>query len=290
MRVIVRLLLRLAILAGAAVVIVLLAGWSGDAGADTTLPDLDGAGAPPAPQAPLPPPPADVPDPPLPSAPLPPTVTAPSPPSIPVAPDLSPVPTLLVPPGLTVGVPLPPAPSPPPDAPGVGLETITNALDQLPGAPSFTPPEATELPALPELPVPSLPSGPPEPSEPPEPSGAPGPIEVGVLSDARPSTANTSALAPTDPMPEPLNASDTGRADGGALFAAFVRDSAPARAPPMGTSQHSCPGGGGSSSGRAAPVGLVPPGADDATRRASLPFGSRAYASTSECHPLLRPD
>ena len=285
MRVIVRLLLRVAILAAAAVAIVVVAGWAGDARADPTLPELNGAGtppaAPPAPQAPAPP---DVPTPPtVPSVPSPPPITAPSLPATPAAPDLSPVSTLLVPPGLPVGPPLP-APPPPPDAPYVGLETITDALGELPGAPSFTPPEAAELPALPELPVPTLPSNRPEPL------GAQGPIEVGVVSDARPAPARSTALTETAPMPAPLTGSDTGRVELGALVAGFVRDRAPARAPPMAVSMHSCPGGGGSSSGRAAPVGLVPPGAEDATRRASSPFGSRAYASSSECHPVLRPD
>jgi hypothetical protein len=287
MRVIVRLLLRLAILAGAVVAVVLVAGSAGDAGADTTIPDLSEAETPPAP-APTPQlaaPPSVPASPVLPPAPQPPSVTAPSVPTLPTAPDLLPGSSVPALPGLPVDVPPLPAPTPPPDAPGVGLETITDALgEELPGVPSFAPPETAELPALPELPVPPLPS------DLPEPVGAPGPVEVGVVSDARPAAANTSALAPTEPMPEPLNAHDTGRAEGGVLFAGLVRDSAPARAPPMAASVHSCPGGGGSSSGRASPVGLVPPGADDATRRASLSFGSRAYASSSECHPLLRPD
>jgi hypothetical protein len=290
MRVIVRLLLRLVISAGAAVVIVLVAGWAADARADTTLPDLAGAGAPPAnPSAPPAPAPPDVPAPPtVPPAPQPPTVTAPSPPALPGAPDLSPESILPASPGLPADVPPPPAPSPPPDAPGVGLETITDALGELPGVPSFTPPDAAELPALPELPVPTLPSEAPEPPAPSQPAS--GPIEPGVVSDARTAAANTTALGPTESTPEPLHASDTGRAEGDSLFAEFVRSSAPARAPPVSTSRHSCPGGGGPSSGRATPVGLVPPGADDATRRASLLFGSRAYASSNECDPLLRPD
>jgi hypothetical protein len=285
MRVIVRLLLRVAILAAAAVVIVLVAGWASEVRAAPTIPDLD-AGAPPvtppAPQAPAPP---DVPAAPtVPSVTSPPPVTPPSLPAIPAAPDLSPA-SLVVPPGLPADVPPLPAPPPPPEAPGVVIETITNALgEELPGVPSFTPSEAAELPALPELPVPTLPS------EPPEPSDAPAPIEVGLVPDARPATLSTNALAPTAPMHSPLTASDTSGVDLGALFGGFVRGSAPARAPPMAESLHSCPGGGGSSSGRTSPVGLVPPGSDDATRRASLHFGSRAYASSSECHPLLRPD
>jgi hypothetical protein len=74
------------------------------------------------------------------------------------------------------------------------------------------------------------------------------------------------------------------------LSVVFDSSGPPPRAPPVQAPLDACPGAGASNSGRADPVVLAPPGADEATRRASLLSEARACASTFVLDPLLRPD
>jgi len=190
---------------------------------------------------------------------------------------------------LEVPAPAPPVLAPAPDVPGApaapdipGIDPggVTGTVGPLPAVPEVSPPDAT-LPELPQLP------GLPDPA---------GPLD-GLLDlsaappTAAPSPVNPPDLAPSVTVPDPAP-SRVAVFETGGLFAGIDVGFPPARAPPpdAGGSPHPCPGGGSTHPTRADPAALLPPGADDASRRAGPLAEARAYASAVLRDPLLRPD
>jgi hypothetical protein len=179
----------------------------------------------------------------------------------------------------TVVLPAPDVPGAPtaPGLPGIDPGGVTGTVGPLPDVPEVPAPEAT-LPELPELPDPTVPL-----EGVLDLSAAPAPVA--------PAPVNSPDRAPSVPVPDPAP-SRVALVETGGLFAGFDIGSPPARAPPTDPpgSPHPCPGGGSTHSTRADPAAFLPPGADDASRRAGLLAEARAYASALLRDPLLRPD
>jgi hypothetical protein len=278
MRTIVRLLPRLLVLGVAAGALFLVLDRARPAHAVDPPVGGDTIGLPPAPELPAVPAPAPAPSiPPPPQAPTLPEVPAPALPVVATAPG-----------GLVPGSPPPLPPAPPggptvptpvwpaaPEVPGVDLAKVTRALGPLPEVPSLVAlaPELTELPALPDEAPPLK-----------------GLLDLVAAPPAAPPSPVFADSAPAAPAPE-LDASRVGLSDPRWLDLVLGEGRAPARAPPTQRPSplHPCPSG-ATSRGCADPARLLPPGADDAARRAGLFADARAYVSALLFDPLLRPD
>jgi hypothetical protein len=232
-------------------------------------------------------PPLDLPPVTAPPTPAPPPVPEPALPPTPNVPPALPLPAPTLPTAPAVAAPEVPAPMPPvvlpaPDVPGApappGIPGIDpGTVGPLPEVPEVPAPEAT-LPELPELPDPAVPLN--------------GLLDLSAAPPlAAPAPVNAPDLAPSVTVPDPAP-SRIAFVETGGLFAGIDVGFPPARAPPPDApgSPHPCPGGGSTHPTRADPAAFLPPGADDASRRAGLLAEARAYASALLRDPLLRPD
>jgi hypothetical protein len=217
--------------------------------------------------------------PPVPEPALPPTPNVP--PALPLpAPTLPTAPAVAAP---EVPAPVPPVVPPAPDVPGApaapgipGLDPhhVTGTVGPLPDVPEVSPPDAT----LPELPDPVVPLD--------------GLLDLSAAPPpAAPAPVNAPDLAPSVTVPDAAR-SRIALVETAGRLAGIDIGLPPARAPPPDApgSPHPCPGGGSTHPTRADPAGLLPPGTDDASRRAGLLAEARAYASALLRDPLLRPD
>jgi len=202
---------------------------------------------------------------------LPPVTAPPPPPALPPAPEpaLPPAPS----PPPAIPLPAPPAPT----VPGIDPGGVTGTVGPLPDVPEVSAPEAT-LPELPEVPVPAV------------------PLETvldlrAAPAPATPAPMNAPDRAPSVPVPDPAP-SRVVMLETGGLLAGIDFGFPPARGPPADApgSPHPCPGGGSTHPTRPDQAALLPPGADDASRRAGLHAEARTYASALLRDPLLRPD
>jgi hypothetical protein len=238
-------------------------------------------------------PPLDLPPVTAPPTPAPPPVPEPALPPTPNVPPALPLPapTFPTPPAVAapeVPGPVPPVVLPSPDVPGApaapgipGIDPgrVNGTVGPLPDVPEVPAPapEAT-LPDLPELPDPAVPLD--------------GLLDLSAAPPpAAPAPANAPDVAPSVTVPDAAP-SRIALVEARGLFADIDIGSPPARGPPTDApgSPHPCPGGGSTHPTRADPAALLPPGADDASRRAGLLAEARAYASALLRDPLLRPD